>query len=78
MSDYLENKEFQIFEKKSIRVLPKSGVVVLFFLFSFMGMAQQKMPLDKVIEQGLNSNLILKNARKYLKYSLIDISFSCG
>ena len=55
---------YMIFEKKSIRVLPKSGVVVLFFLFSFMGMAQQKMPLDKVIEQGLNSNLILKNDKQ--------------
>ena len=53
-----------IFEKKSIRVLSKNRVVALFLLFSFMGMAQQKMPLDKVIEQGLNANLILKNDKQ--------------
>lgn len=55
---------YMLFEKKSSVSMPKNGLVVLFLFLGFSGIAQNKVTLNQVIEQGLTNNLVIKNEKQ--------------
>jgi cobalt-zinc-cadmium resistance protein CzcA len=50
-----------LFEKKSTITLPKNGITTLVLLFCCMGSAQTKITLKQALEQGIATNLTIKN-----------------
>ena len=55
---------YMLFEKKSSVSMPKNGLVVLFLFLGFSSIAQNKVTLNQVIEQGLTNNLVIKNEKQ--------------
>ncbi|WMW78016.1 CusA/CzcA family heavy metal efflux RND transporter [Flavobacterium sp. 20NA77.7] len=52
---------YMLFEKKSTIKLPKNGITTLVLLFCCMGSAQTKITLKQALEQGIATNLTIKN-----------------
>lgn len=55
---------YMLFEKKSLVSMPKNGLVVLVLFLGFSGIAQNKVALNQVIEEGLANNLVIKNEKQ--------------